>query len=311
MPDTTTTGHDRARVLATAGLVGVTAAWGSTFVLIKGVVDRMPPADFLAVRFAVAAVVMLVAFAGPVRRLPAAQVRRGVGLGAIYGIAQILQTEGLARTSASVSGFVTGTYVVLTPVLGALLLRHRIGRVTWAAVALATLGLAALSLHGVAIGVGEALTLASAAVYALHIIGLGLWSSSRDALGLSAVQMAAIAVVCALAALPGGITTPPDGRAWAGVIYMAVVAGALALVVQTWAQAHMTATRAAIVMTMEPVFAATFAVLLGGEHLTSRMLGGGALVLAAMYLAELGPRRLAPPVRADEHPPAEALHHEA
>jgi drug/metabolite transporter (DMT)-like permease len=96
-------------------------------------------------------------------------------------------------------------------------------------------------------------------------------------------------VLCTVAALPGGITLPPSPGAWAGVLYTAVVAGAGALVVQTWAQAHLSATRAAIIMTMEPVFAALFAVVLGGEDLTWRMLGGGLLVLAAMYVVELTP----------------------
>jgi drug/metabolite transporter (DMT)-like permease len=87
------------------------------------------------------------------------------------------------------------------------------------------------------------------------------------------------------------MTLPPDSGAWVAVVYTALVAGAFALVVQTWAQAHIPATRAAVVMTMEPVFASLFAVLLGGESLTARMLVGGTLVLGAMYLAELGPRR--------------------
>ena len=94
------------------------------------------------------------------------------------------------------------------------------------------------------------------------------------------------------------------------MLYMALVAGAFALWAQTWAQAHVTATRAAITMAMEPVFAALFAVLFGGESLTGRMLVGGALVLVATYLVELRPRRR-PEATALEDPPAEALHHEA
>jgi drug/metabolite transporter (DMT)-like permease len=92
-------------------------------------------------------------------------------------------------------------------------------------------------------------------------------------------------------AVPDGIVLPQRGGDWAAVLYMALGAGALALVAQTWAQAHLPAARAAIVMTMEPVFAASFAVALGGEAVTLRLLGGGALVLAAMYLVELAPRR--------------------
>jgi hypothetical protein len=108
------------------------------------------------------------------------------------------------------------------------------------------------SLQGFAIGGGEALTLASAFLYAVHIVGLGVWSSSRSALGLTVVQLLTITVVCGAAAAPGGVVLPQTGGDWFALVYMALVAGAAALVVQTWAQAHLTATRAAIIMTMEP-----------------------------------------------------------
>jgi drug/metabolite transporter (DMT)-like permease len=292
--------------LATLALVAVTTVWGSTFVLIKHVVDRVPVADFLAVRFVIAAALLLALFGGRVARLTREAVVRGLGLGAVYGVAQVLQTAGLARTSASVAGFVTGLYVVLTPVLGLLLLRQRAGRTTWLAVLIATLGLALLSLHGAQVSTGVLLVLSSTVLYALHILGLGLWSSSRDAMGLAAVQMLGIAVVCTLAALPGGITLPPDGSAWASTLYMAIAAGALAILLQTWAQAHLSATRAAVIMTTEPVAAAAFAVGFG-DALTARMVLGGALVVGAMYLVELSPRSHA---TAEESPPREMLHHE-
>ena len=276
--------------LAALGLLAVTAAWGSTFFLLKDVVDRVPPSDFLAVRFAVATVAVLLLAPRAVASLTPAQRRHGVLLGVVYGGAQLLQTVGIQTTSASVSGFVTGMYVVFTPLLGAVLLKARIGRTVWLAVGLATAGLAVLSLQGLAVGSGEALTLASAVLYAAHIVGLGAWSRDGNAFGLTVVQLATITVVCTLGALPGGIALPQRAGDWGVLVYMALVAGALALIVQTWAQAHLTATRAAVIMTMEPVWAGLFAVVFGGERLGLRVLVGGAMVLAAMYLVELGPR---------------------
>jgi drug/metabolite transporter (DMT)-like permease len=294
--------------VATLLLVAVTAVWGSTFFLIRDLVEHVPSADFLTVRFAIAAVVMAVVFRRQTLALTRREVLTGVGLGVLYGLAQLLQTVGLEHTSASVSGFVTGTYVVLTPVFGAVLLRDRIGRTTWAAVLLATAGLAVLSLRGLSVGFGEAVTLASAALYALHIIGLGRYSTASSATGLATVQAFVITVVTFVGAVPDGITLPATGGQWTSLLYMALVAGAVALWAQTWAQSHLPATRAAIVMTMEPVFATFFAVLLGGESLTGRMLAGGAMVLAAMYVVEVLGRRSG--ASAEEDRPAELLHHD-
>ena len=295
--------------LATLLLVSVTAVWGSTFFLIRDLVQHVPSADFLAVRFAIAAAAMAVVFRRQTMALSRRDVTVGAVLGALYGAAQLLQTVGLEHTDASVSGFVTGTYVVLTPLLGALLLRDRVPPSTWVAVALATAGLAALSLRGLSVGYGEALTLAAAALYALHILGLGRFSRAHTANGLATVQAFVIAAMCLVGAAPDGIALPADSGQWASLLYMALFAGAVALWAQTWAQSHLPATRAAIVMTLEPVFAALFAVLLGGELLTIRMLLGGALVLTAMYVVELlGRRRTG--ATAEEDPPAELLHHE-
>ena len=291
--------------IATLGLIAMTAVWGSTFVLIKNVLTRMPVADFLAVRFAIAALAMLLLFGRAAWRLGGPQILRGLLLGTIFGCGQLLQTWGLSLILPSVSGFVTGMYVVFTPILALLLLRQRMAGVVWLAVLLSTVGLALLSLNGVEVDFGVWLTLASAALYALHIVLLGQWSRQGEAFGLSAVQMLAIAVVCALATLPRGPILPPDSEVWLAVLYMALIAGAGAMLMQTWAQSHLPAARVAIVMTTEPVFAAAFAVALGSDVLSWRMLVGGGLILAAMYLVEL----LSPKSSADT-PPAEAVHHE-
>jgi drug/metabolite transporter (DMT)-like permease len=281
----------RTSLLATLVLLAMTASWGSTFFLIKDLLERVPTLDFLAVRFAIAGVVMVLVAPRAVGRLSAASRRRAVVLGGVYGVAQILQTAGLAHTPASVSGFITGMYVVGTPLLAALLLRSRITGLTWGAVALATIGLGVLTLDGLSVGYGEAITLVAAGLYALHIVALGAWADAREALGISIVQLLVIAVICLVATAPDGVVLPSEGRDWFSVVYMALVAGALALVGQTWAQAHLPPTRCAIVMSMEPVFAAFFAVLLGGEAVTGRMAVGGLLVLAAMLVVEAVPRR--------------------
>jgi drug/metabolite transporter (DMT)-like permease len=281
----------RTTLLATAALLAMTACWGSTFFLIKDLLERVPTLDFLAVRFAIASVVLLLAAPRAVGRLSPETRKRAIALGLLYGVAQILQTAGLAHTAASVSGFITGMYVVATPLFAALLLRTRITALTWAAVALAAVGLGVLTLDGFAVGYGEAITLVAALLYALHIVGLGAWSTPSEALGMSILQIVVIAAVCLVATAPDGVVLPATVGDWLSVVYMAVFAGALAMLGQTWAQAHLPATRTAIIMSMEPVFAAFFAVLVGNESPTLRMAVGGLVVLSAMLVVELAPRR--------------------
>jgi len=278
-------------LLATLTLLGITAAWGSTFFLIKDLLERVPTLDFLGVRFAIAAVALVLVAPRALGRLSRDARRHAVVLGLLYGLGQILQTAGLAHTPASVSGFITGLYVVATPLFAAALLQTRITWLTWAAVLLAVIGLAVLTLDGLSVGYGEALTFVAAMLYALHIVGLGAWSTATDAMGLAILQLIVIAVVCLVCTAPDGIVLPDRASDWASLLYMALIPGALGIVGQTWAQAHLPPTRTAIVMSMEPVFAAFFAVLLGGESLTSRMLLGGVFVVAAMLVVELGPRR--------------------
>jgi len=280
-------------VLAAVALLAIAACWGSTFFMIKDLQERVSAVDFLAVRFAIATVALFVIFPRAVRALSADARRRAVVLGGLYAGGQIMQTIGLAHTAASVSGFITGMYVVCTPLLAAVLLRSRIGALTWFAVALAMAGIGLLTLRpgGLDFGYGETLTLVAAVVYALHIVGLGAWSTPTEAMGMSIVQLAVITVICTIGAVPNGIGLPTTGVDWLRVFYMALFAGALAMAGQTWAQAHLSPTRSAIIMSMEPVFAAFFAVLAGGESITSRLLIGGGMVLSAMLIVELMPRR--------------------
>ena len=291
MTVTATAREGRLALLATLTLLAMTACWGSTFFLIHDLLDRVPAVDFLAVRFAIASLAMLAVAPRAVARLSPELRRHALVLGLLYGVAQILQTVGLGHTPASVSGFITGMYVVCTPLLAAAILHTRINALTWGAVLLAVAGLGVLTLEGFSVGYGETLTLIAAMRSVLHYNGLIAWSRLGDAIGMSIVQCLVIATICLLAAAPGGIVLPDRAADWLAVGYMALFAGAAALLGQTWAQAHLPPTRSAIIMSMEPVFAAFFAVLLGGESVTARMLLGGAMVLTAMLIVELLPRR--------------------
>jgi drug/metabolite transporter (DMT)-like permease len=298
--------RSRTERLAFLALLAMTAAWGSTFFLIKDLVTRMPVADLLAIRFAIASVALGFIAAHRIH-LSRPVVIYGVLLGLLYGSAQILQTAGLSHTSASVSGFVTGLYVVATPLLTAIILRRRIPPLTWVAAVLATLGLGVLALRGVSIGYGELLTLISAVIYAGHIVALGRFSSPETTLSLSLVQLSMITLLTAVAALwptagsAPGIQLPGSLHDWLVVLYLALIASALTMVLQTWAQAHIEPSRAAVIMAMEPVWAAAFAVALGGESITARMIIGGLAIVSAMYLVERPQRRRTEPTATKEY----------
>lgn len=273
--------------VATVALVAVCAVWGSTFVLVQDATAHMPVMDFLAVRFTVAALIMVALRPSALRHISRSGLWHGAALGTVLALGYVAQTYGLQYASAAVSGFITGMFVVFTPVMSWVLLRGKTSRNTWLAVALATLGLALLILHGWSVGIGELLTLACALFFAVHIVGLGKWSPQHESYSFSMVQIATVAVILLVAGAPGGITAPPDSGVWLAVGITAVLATAMAFLVQTWAQSLVPPTRAAVTMTMEPVFAGLFGVFFAGNRLTPRTLGGAACILAAMLLVSL------------------------
>ncbi len=272
--------------LAIGALVLLPMLWGSTFFSMKDLVTRIPVADMLAVRFAIAAVVT-----GAVLwrhwTMSRTTLLHGLLVGLVFGLAQVAQTFGLAHTAASISGFLTGLYVVMTPLLAAAFLRQNVGRTTWWAVGLATIGLGVLTLDrgaGHGFGVGEWLTLLCAFLYAVHIVLVAHVTRPNNALSITNVQVVVVALVCLVAALPGGVATPASAADWGLLLYLAIVAGSLTLFLQIWAQARVPPTPAAVLMAAEPVWAAAFAVTLGGEALTWRTVVGGACVMAALLV---------------------------
>jgi drug/metabolite transporter (DMT)-like permease len=251
----------------------------------KDSIARQSVNNFLFSRFALAVVVMLLLRPHVIKLFTKDLVLPSAFAGFFLGTGYILQTLGLERTGAAVTGFITGLYVVFTPLIAAVVLKVRVTLMTWGCVLLATVGLALLSLQGWSIGFGELLVLGSAFCFGVHIISLGKWSSGRDAYAMTVIQLAMCALLSGFASLAeGGYSPPPDSGVWFTVIFTAVVCTAIAFMVQTWSQAHMSATKVAVILTMEVVFAAIFAVLFGGERLSSQIALGGILVVIAMYV---------------------------
>ena len=277
----------RLRLSPMVALIGVTAIWGYTFVPVQEAVAIYPLFAFLAVRFAISTLVLAavrLALAAP----PAVERRRRrVGAGALLATAYGLQTAGLDLTTVSSTGFITGLYVVLTPIIALVLFRTPVAAAAWVGVALAVAGL--LMLNGVPGGsaLGNALVLGNAVAQSFQIVAMERFAPRYDARALTFLQMAVACLAFTVIAVSRGeLTMPEGGTVWFALVVTGVFAGALGYLVATWVQSRTTAARAALVFTLEAPFAALFGVLLLSERLGVLGWAGCAVMLAGILLAE-------------------------
>ena len=272
---------------AVLALVLVTAVWGVTFVQVKDAVALYPLFAFLAVRFWIATLTLAVPGLPRVRSLGRPGFVGGAFLGLLLAAGYTLQTAGLERTTVSSTGFITGMYVVLTPLIALVLVRSRIGLPVWGGVVLSTIGLAMLSgIHAGSV-TGDLLVLAAAAVYSLQIVLMERYAPRYDAVAFTFVEMLAAGVgLGVVAAALGDLHLPHGWTVWGALLVTGVFASALAFLVQTWAQRRTSATRTALAFTMEPVWTAFFGYTLAGDRLGWLGWGGCAVIMAGIVLAE-------------------------
>lgn len=274
--------------LAALALITVAISWGAGFVLMEPAIEKHPTFNFLAFRFTIAVLVMVAIRPQLFKSIDKTLLIQGSLLGLALGGGYVTQTIGLLYSTAALTGFFTGLYVALTPILAWVLLRQRISKKALVGVVVATIGLGILSAGSVAFGWGEISLLACAVLFALHIIGLGLWSSKYDSYALTVVQLAVCALISWIGAFvwDGGLQTPPDAEVWFAIIFTAVLATAVAFLVQTWAQSFLEPSRVAIILTSEVVFAAVISYSVGQEEPSFLPVLGGSVMLAAMLIVE-------------------------
>jgi drug/metabolite transporter (DMT)-like permease len=268
-------------------LIAVTAVWGVTFVQVKDAVALYPLFAFLALRFAIATLTLAPLGARRLRSLGRAGWLAGAFAGALLGAGYALQTAGLERTSVSSTGFITGMYVVLTPLLALALFRARVGMSAWIGVGLATVGLALLAgIHGGS-AVGDLLVLAGSAVYSLQIVLMERYAPRYDAIAFTLVEMlTSFAGLLAIALALGQLHVPHGWTVWGALLVTGVFASALAFLAQTWAQRRATATQTALAFSLEPVWAAFFGFTLAGDRLGPVGWLGCAVIMAGIVVAE-------------------------
>ena len=295
---------DSKRLRADFALAFISLIWGTTFVIVKSALADASVFAFIAMRFTFAAFLMAILFRRSLRRLSRAAIEAGsrVGLFLFGGFA--FQTAGLKYTTASKSAFITGSCVVLVPLILGVFGRRRVTSGIWAGAFFAFAGLYLLTVPGgglAAFNRGDFLTLVCALMFALHFIFLGESAETVSVGALSFLQVATTALL-AIAFVPvaalAGWETPrvilTEGLIFA-VSATAIGATMICFWLQTWAQKYTSASHAAILISFEPIFAALAAWILTREHFSSRMFAGAALIFAGILLAELkGPAPASP-----------------
>jgi drug/metabolite transporter (DMT)-like permease len=292
---TRTKHHSRWQADAALALVAV--IWGSTFVIVKQALADVSTFYFLFLRFVLAGLCLVLLFAPAFRKMPWRDIGRGLGGGAVAGLflwlGYILQTVGLKYTTAGNSGFLTGLYIVLVPLISAAALRKRPTGREVVGIAIATGGMVVMTLPSLAenftMNRGDLLTVGCAVAFAFHLLTVGYYSQrlKTEVLALGQIGCAAILSGLSLPLEPLHVTW--SRAVWIAIILTAIFATAAAFALQTWAQRYTTPTRTALIFALEPVVALVTAVSLGGEALTLYAVAGGALILAGILAVELKP----------------------
>ena len=270
--------------------------WGATFVVVQNALTYASVFAFLSVRFVLAALVLLAIYWNTVRKLQRAEILAGSLIGVFLFSGYIFQTVALKFTTPSKAAFLNGSSAVLVPVLLAVFWRRRINRWAWAGALVAMFGLYFVAVPPSGFGnlnVGDLLSIGSAVMFAFHILAVAHYSSRYSVAGLTFLQIALTAILAtiALPIVAAAGSEAPRFQLTSGLVFAIVVTAlgctVLGFSAQLWAQKHTSANHAAILFTLEPVFAALTSYVVLHERLSSRTLAGAALIFAAILLAEL------------------------
>ena len=265
-------------------MISIAAVWGSSFVVMKDSLERQNVFSFLSSRFILAALLMFLYKPGVFRGLTKKFIYRGIIAGILLGSGYIFQTYGLTKTTVSNTGFITGLYLVFTPLISLIILKRHVLKIQWLAVIVATIGLFFISYNGVTIGLGEILVLISAFIYGAHFVALGEWSDGKNTYALTFIQVATVAALTSIFAFKDGFQVAPDSTVWLAILYTAFFATFIGFLIQTKAQSVMSATVASVLLATETPFAVFFGLYFHNDPLTLRIITGGLLVMAAMAL---------------------------
>jgi drug/metabolite transporter (DMT)-like permease len=274
---------------ADVALLCVSAIWGTTFALLRDSLRVIHPAELMAIRFSVATLLLAAIFPKSARLLRGPALKAGAWLGLWLTAGYFTQVMGLMTITAARSAFITSTYILFTPFLAIPLARAYPGAGDLIGVALGFTGILLFSADvGFSLRPGDLWTLGCALAFGIQIVVTNVVAKKHDPIALSVAQMAVAALAgWTVVAARGGFGTPLAQVPWGVLIYLAVVATALVIALQTWALARTTPVKAAVLFSTEPIFAAMFAVAFFGEGMTTREVIGGAVILLGVMVTEL------------------------
>ena len=274
--------------LAVLALLGVGFVWGAAFVLMKDAIVLQPYMDFLATRFTIAAIAMILLRPVVSLRFETGDIKYGALIGVVLAFGYITQTIGLDLTTAATSGFLTGLYVVFTPLIAWLFIRQKVSGKVALGVLFSIVGMGIFS--GAATStefqVGQIWLVVCAVLYAVHILLLGHYGKTRNSYRFAMLQIAFVALITWGFALVDGYQPPPNLEVWFAVLFTALLSTVMAFWIQTWAQTLLDPARVALLITSEVIFTALLAIGLGQEPLTLAIVVGGGMMLTAMLIVE-------------------------
>ncbi len=270
-------------------LLSITLIWGTTFALGKVVLENVTPLQMISFRFTFCTILLLAFFSRSIFPLRLDQALKGGLLGLFLFLGFVVQTIGLTLTTASKSAFITGMTVVFVPVFQIVVSRRapKFGNIV--GVLIVTLGLWFLtSPEGSAFNAGDALTLACAVLFGMYMVYLDVVSRIMTTAQLTFLQVGTNALL-AIGAMSVFESTPlhVSTFSWLALVYLALFATFITTFMQTKYQKDTTPTRAAVIFTMEPVFAVILAAIFLGEHLGFLGIIGGGLIITGVLVSEL------------------------
>ncbi|MDY6787413.1 MAG: DMT family transporter [candidate division WOR-3 bacterium] len=269
-------------------LITGTFFWGATFVIVKDIISRTDAYAFLAVRFLIAALLPVPFFISKIRTINRRELISGIILGIVLSGGYIFQTLGLKITSASNTAFITGLSVIIVPLLSAAKLREMPRLNVFAAVITAAVGLYLLTVrNGLHFSQGDILVIFCAFFFALQIVLVSSMTRGASAVNITVIELFTVSVVSFIASLTlGTFQLPPDLKAWAGTLFCALFATTFIFIIQSRYQHYITDYKAAVIYSLEPLFASITAFFVLGEVLGIKGIIGGMLIFAAMLISE-------------------------